>query len=94
MNRRFLAVLAATSIAVALLAAVSVAFRAFEAEAAGRKAASADFETLRYSLSSAQRLRPERSGPARSVCRLNTASVRTCSIVVYERGAGQRVCDR
>ncbi len=91
MNRRFLAVLAATSIAVALLAAVSVAFRAFEAEAAGRKAASADFETLRYSLSRARNA-SDLSDPAlrKRLSAQYRLSPNLLLIVVYERGAGVR----
>ena len=91
MNRRFLAVLAATSIAVALLAAVSVAFRVFEADATGRKAASADFETLRYSFSRARNA-SDLSDPAlrKRLAVQYRVSPNLLLIVVYERGAGVR----
>jgi hypothetical protein len=91
MNRRFLAVLAATSIAVALLAAVSVAFRVFETVAAGRKAASADFETLLYSFSRAHNA-SDLGDPAlrKRLAAQYRLSPNLLLVVVYERGAGVR----
>ncbi len=91
MNRRFLAVLAATSIAVALLSALSVAYRVFEAGAAGRKVAAGDFETLRYSLSRI-RTASDLGDPvlrARLMAQYR-ASPDLLLAAVYERGAGVR----
>ncbi|HUW41301.1 MAG TPA: hypothetical protein VMV90_09835 [Rectinemataceae bacterium] len=91
MNRRFLAVLAATSIAVALLSALSVAYRVYEAGAAGRKVAAVDFETLRYSLSRV-RTASDLGDPvlrARLMAQYR-ASPDLLLAAVYERGAGLR----
>ena len=91
MNRGFLTALAATSIAVALLVAASVAYRVFDADAAGRRVAKADFETLRYSLSRARTASDLGDAALRGrLMAQYRASPNLLLVAVYERGAGVR----
>ena len=91
MNRRFVAAFAAVCIAAALVSAASVAYRVLAGDAAGRKAAKADFDGLRSVLAYVKTTSDlaEPSLRTRLATRYET-NPRLLLVDVYERGAGDR----
>jgi GGDEF domain-containing protein len=91
MNRKFVAAFAAVCIAAALLSATSVAYRLLAGDAAGRRAAKADFEGLRSVLAYVKTTSDlaDPSLRARLASRYE-ANPSLLLVDVYERGAGDR----
>ena len=91
MNRRFVAAFAAVCIAAALASAASVAYRVLASDAAGRKAARADFEGLRSVLANVKTTSDlaDASLRARLASRYE-ANPYLLLVDVYERGVGDR----
>ncbi len=91
MNRKFVVSFASVCIAAAVLSAASVAYRVLAGDAAGRRAARADFEGLRSVLAYVKT--PSDLADASLRARLASryeASPSILLIDVYERGAGDR----
>lgn len=91
MNRRTVAAFAALSILMAAVAAGSVAYRVIAAEAAGKRAATADFERLAAELAGVKDARDLADEGLRARLAAHyKASPNLLLISIYERGAGMR----